>query len=229
MKVSVIITAAGRGTRFSNTVSSKKELPKQFIKLRSKPVILHSLEVFQKSRLVDEIFVSSNPEYFDFIHSLVVKSKISKLTTLVEGGRTRFESVRNAFMQVDGRSEDIVLIHDAVRPNIDRSFVEALVEHAGKFGGAVPGLSISETVKRERKGIALETIDRNNLWTIQTPQAFRYKVLKKSYLRAGRKKDFTDEAALVENAGFRVRIIKGNKGNIKITTGDDVKFLEKIM
>jgi 2-C-methyl-D-erythritol 4-phosphate cytidylyltransferase len=229
MKVSVIITAAGKGSRFSGSHSSRKELPKQFTKLKGKPVILYSLNAFQKTRLVDEIFVSSNPEYFDFIHSLAVKHKISKLTTLVEGGKTRFESIRNTFMQIEGKPNDIVLIHDAVRPNIERSFVESLIKYAGKFGSAVPGLSISETVKKEKNGFVVETINRSNLWTIQTPQAFKYKVLKKAYRKAGRKKDFTDEAALVENAGFKVRIVDGHRGNVKITTSEDIKFLKKIM
>ena len=97
-----------------------------------------------------------------------------------------------------------------------------------KFGEVVPGLKISETVKKEKKGIITGTVDRNNLWTVQTPQVFRYEVLKKSYLKAGRKNYFTDESALAENAGFKVRIIKGSRDNIKITTEEDLRILKKI-
>jgi 2-C-methyl-D-erythritol 4-phosphate cytidylyltransferase len=229
MKVSVIITAAGRGSRFSLSPSSIKDLPKQFIRLKGKPVILYSLDIFQQSRLVDEIFVSSNPEYFDFIHSLAVKYKISKLTTLVEGGKTRFDSVRNSFIQVDSSPNDIVLIHDAVRPNIERSFAENLIKYADKYGSAVPGMPVLETVKKEKNGFVVETVDRSNLWTVQTPQAFRYRVLKKAYEKAGRKKDFTDESALVESAGYKVRIVQGCTGNVKITTAEDIEYLKKVM
>ena len=97
MKTFAIITAAGSGSRFS---SGKNETPKQFIKLNGKPVILYSLEVFQKSRLIDEIFISANYKYFDLLHSMAVKNKITKLTTLVEGGKTRFNSVKNAFLRL---------------------------------------------------------------------------------------------------------------------------------
>ena len=225
MKTFAIITAAGSGSRFS---SGKNETPKQFIKLNGKPVILYSLEVFQKSRLIDEIFISANYKYFDLLHSMAVKNKITKLTTLVEGGKTRFNSVKNAFLRINSKPGDLILIHDAARPNITKKFIEELLTSALKFGEVVPGLKISETVKKEKKGIITGTVDRNNLWTVQTPQVFRYEVLKKSYLKAGRKNYFTDESALAENAGFKVRIIKGSRDNIKITTEEDLRILKKI-
>jgi 2-C-methyl-D-erythritol 4-phosphate cytidylyltransferase len=226
MKVFAIITAAGSGSRFS---SGKNRIPKQFIKLYGKPVILYSLEAFQKSKHIDEIFVSANYKYFDFLHSLAVKNKITKLTTLVEGGKTRFESVRNTFLQVEGKPGDLVLIHDAARPNINNKLIEKLLAPAVKYGEVVPGIKISETVKKEKAGIITGTVDRNNLWTVQTPQVFRYGVLRKSYKKAGGKNDFTDEAALAEHAGYKVRLIEGTRNNIKITTGEDLRTLKKIM
>jgi 2-C-methyl-D-erythritol 4-phosphate cytidylyltransferase len=226
MKTFAIITAAGSGSRFS---SGKNNILKQFIKLKGKPVILYSLEVFQNSKLIDEIFVSANRRYFDFLHALSVKNKITKLTTLVEGGKTRFESVRNAFLQIAGKSGNLILIHDAARPGINKAFVERLLAFANKYRAVVPGIKINETVKRENKGIIAETVDRNNLWTIQTPQVFGYSVLKKSYERAGRRNDFTDEAALVEHTGYKVRITEGSRVNIKITTKEDLRVLKKIM
>jgi len=226
MKTFAIITAAGSGSRFS---SGKKSIPKQYAKLNGKPVILYSLQAFQKNRLIDEILVSASRRHFDFIHSLAVRYKITKLTALVEGGKTRFVSVKNAFLQVSGKPGDLVLIHDAARPNIKKKLIAILLTNALKYGEVIPGTKISETVKKESKGIIKRTVDRNNLWTVQTPQVFRFKILKKSYEKAGRKIDFTDEAALVENAGYSVRIIEGEKDNIKITTLDEINLLKKIM
>lgn len=226
MNTFAIITAAGSGSRFS---PGKKSIPKQFIRLKGKPVILFSLEAFQKCRQIDEILVSADNSYFDFIHSLAVKNGITKLTTLAEGGRTRFISVKNAFFQISGKPGDLIFIHDAARPNINRKFVEELLTSALKYGEVIPGIKIDETVKRENKGIVTGTIDRDNLWTVQTPQVFRYSVLKKSYKKAGRKNDFTDEAGLVERAGYNVRLIKGSRDNIKITTQEDLRTLKKIM
>ena len=226
MNTFAIITAAGSGSRFS---PGKKSIPKQFIRLKGKPVILFSLEAFQKCRQIDEILVSADNSYFDFIHSLAVKNGITKLTTLAEGGRTRFISVKNAFFQISGKPGDLILIHDAARPNINRKFVEEILTSALKYGEVIPGIKIDETVKRENKGIVTGTIDRDNLWTVQTPQVFRYSVLKKSYEKAGRKNDFTDEAGLVERAGYNVRLIKGSRDNIKITTQEDLQILKKIM
>ena len=226
MNTFAIITAAGSGSRFS---PGKKSIPKQFIRLKGKPVILFSLEAFQRCRQIDEILVSADNSYFDFIHSLAVKNGITKLTTLAEGGRTRFISVKNAFFQISGKPGDLIFIHDAARPNINRKFVEELLTSALKYGEVIPGIKIDETVKRENKGIVTGTIDRDNLWTVQTPQVFRYSVLKKSYKKAGRKNDFTDEAGLVERAGYNVRLIKGSRDNIKITTQEDLRTLKKIM
>jgi 2-C-methyl-D-erythritol 4-phosphate cytidylyltransferase len=234
MKVFAIIAAAGSGSRFSAAKTTGKQesivlSPKQFVSLKGKPVILYSLLAFQKSSLINEIYVSSIPGYFDFIHNLSIKNQISKLTTLVEGGKTRFESVRNAFFQIDGKANDLVLVHDAARPNVDIKMIDTLISAALKYGEVIPGIKISETVKKEKKRIITGTIDRNNLWLIQTPQVFRYKILKKAYEKAGRRNDFTDESSVVEHTGFKVRVIEGNKYNTKITSPEDLKVLKKLL
>jgi 2-C-methyl-D-erythritol 4-phosphate cytidylyltransferase len=228
MKITAILTAAGSGSRFSG--SSSKTLPKQFLNLNGKPVILYSLMAFQKCRLIDEIFVTAHNSHFDLIHKIVFKNRITKLTILVEGGKTRFESVRNAFHQINAMPGDLVLIHDAVRPNIKRNAVEVLINNAVKYGEVIPGTPINETVKRVKNSIITETVNRNGLWMVQTPQLFRYKVLKKAYEKtAGMEKNFTDEAALVENAGYKVRLIEGKRENIKITSPGDLKLMKKLM
>ncbi len=229
MKVTAILTAAGKGARFSGKNATSGSLPKQFLNLRGKPVILYPLLAFQKSNLIDEILVSADKVYFDLIHNIALKSGIKKLTMLVEGGKTRFHSVKNAFNQINCKANDLILIHDAVRPNISSEMIKHIIKESIKSGEVIPAVRISETVKLVKNRIVTGTVDRKNLWTVQTPQVFRYKILKKAYERAGSKIDFTDEAALVENAGLKVKITEGARNNIKITTPDEIMMLKKIM
>lgn len=221
-KITAILTAAGTGTRFS---SSGK--PKQFLPLNGRPVILYPMIIFQKNPNIDEIIIASNQEHFELIHGLALNSNIRKLTKLVVGGRTRFESVRNAFLQVEQRgSDDIVLIHDAVRPNIDSYFIDRLIIEMNDYDGIIPGLKVSDTIKRGKKGFVTETVSRDDLWNVQTPQLFKYKVLQKAYTACRKKEDFTDESAMVEQVGFKVKITEGRKDNIKITTPEDTRILK---
>jgi 2-C-methyl-D-erythritol 4-phosphate cytidylyltransferase len=225
-KFTAIITAAGSGSRFSG--NSKTKSLKQFINLNGKPVLLYSLLVLEKNKYVNEIIISANKKYFDYIHNLASANNITKLTKLVEGGKTRFESVRNAFRQIK-LNKGFILIHDAARPNIDKEFVNNLALQAFKKGEVIPALKIPETIKRVKKGKVKETMDRENLWLVQTPQIFSSKVLLKSYKKARKKINFTDEAAMVEAAGFNVYIAEGKKENIKITTQEDLKLLKLLI
>jgi 2-C-methyl-D-erythritol 4-phosphate cytidylyltransferase len=227
MKVHAIVTAAGSGLRFANKTRNK--LPKQFLKLHGYPVFLHSLLIFQKCRLINDILVTSSQTNFDLIYRAAVDNRITKLTHLVEGGKTRFESVRNAFMQINALPSDLILIHDAVRPNITTGFVNRIISSAKKYGNVIPGMRVSETVKKDKNGFVKETIDRSELWTVQTPQVFRYNFLHASYKKLRRRIDFTDESALVETAGYKVKLVEGLKGNIKITTPEDITLLSKLM
>lgn len=224
-KVIAVITAGGTGTRFAKNMKAGK--PKQFINLLGKPVIIYSMLAFQKCKQVEDIIISAESDYFDYIHTLASKYRITKLKGLVEGGKTRFDSVKNAFKSIEGSAEnDIVLIHDAARPNISPLLVSRLIEENSEV---ITGCRITETVKRDKKGYVTETVNRENLWSVQTPQAFRYGVLGKSYVKCGKRNDFTDEASMVEFAGYKVRILENSRENIKITTPDDLMFLKKIM
>jgi 2-C-methyl-D-erythritol 4-phosphate cytidylyltransferase len=226
-KVFAIMTAAGSGKRFRKL--SGQNMPKQFLKLYGKPVILHSLIALQKSKFVNEIIISANGKYFDLIHKLAEKNSITKLTKLTEGGKTRFESVKNAFKQIVGLKNDLVLIHDAARPNINTKLTDEILKQANKYGEVIIGTKVSDTVKLEKNSYAVETLKREHLWTVQTPQVFRFGVLEMAYKRCGRRKDFTDESSLVEYAGCRVKIIEGPTDNIKITSPHDFALLKKII
>ncbi len=147
---------------------------------------------------------------------------------LVEGGKTRFYSVKNAFRQITSGNADLVLIHDAARPNVSSRLIGEILDFASKKGNTALGTKLSDTVKKENKGIILQTIDRSNLWTVQTPQVFKYKDLKLSYQKS-RSDKYTDESSLVESAGFRVSLFEGPNENVKLTSLSDLKLLKKLM
>lgn len=224
MRIHAILTAAGSGKRFRDH-SKNNSLPKQFLKLNGKPVILYSLSALQKSKMIEDIIITSDKRYFDLIHSIAAKNKITKLTALVEGGRTRFISVRNAFIQLNGNKNDLVLIHDAVRPAVTTAMIDNIIRAARKYGDVIYGTKICETVKKEKNSFVAETLDREHLWAIQTPQIFRFDTLKNSYNISRKKDNYTDEASMVEEAGYKVRLLEGNPDNIKITTKRDFTIL----
>jgi 2-C-methyl-D-erythritol 4-phosphate cytidylyltransferase len=137
--------------------------------------------------------------------------------------------VKNAFIQITAKDNDTVLIHDAARPNITSGFISSLIYAGEKADGIVTGNRITDTVKREAKSFIKDTLNRNELWTVQTPQVFKYKVLAKSYQKAGKRKDFTDESSMAEAAGYKIKLYEGPKENIKITVPEDVELMKYLL
>jgi len=222
-KVAVIIPASGSGSRFGGKV------PKQFLKIRGKEIIAMTIEKFERNRSVDSIVVTAMPAYFKILNEIIKKYKFKKVTNVVRGGKRRQDSVFNALRMLKCSAGDIILIHDAVRPLVTNSLISGIINSIRNCDAVVPGLPVHETVKRtDDRSIVSSTIDRKNLWLIQTPQAFKYSVLKKSFAVA-LNKNFTgtDESAIAEIAGFKVRVIEGERTNIKITTKDDIKIFRK--
>lgn len=219
MKIKVIIPASGSGVRFGG------KIPKQFLKIDGKEVIVHTIEKFNGVKSIDEIIIAAKPEYFVKLSILIRKYKLTKVKKIVEGGKRRQDSVYNALMNSECKKNDLILTHDAVRPYISRNKICEIIKSSIKNGSVIPGMPVSETVKRTNKQYFVEeTISREKLFLIQTPQAFRYDILKKSFEKAI-KENFigTDEAAIVENAGYKVKVIEGENANIKITVKADLR------
>ncbi len=219
MKVKVIIPASGRGVRFGS------KTPKQFLKIEGREIILRTIEKFHSIKLIDEIIISTKSECFVKLNNLIKKNKFSKVKKVVEGGKLRQDSVYNALLHLECSADDIILVHDAVRPFISPKKITELINEAVKVKCVIPGLPVTETVKKvNKKNEVITTVDRNGLWTIQTPQAFTYDVLKKSFEKAYKEKfTGTDESSIVENAGYKVKVINGEIANIKITLKEDLK------
>jgi len=214
MYVTAIVLAAGSGIRLKSKAS------KALVELGGKPLIIHSLKTISSNPQVKEIIVAANPLNKKQILERIEKYKIPKIKSIVLGGRERKDSVFNALKQVSSEA-GMVLIHDAARPLIAASEVARLIKEAGKFGAAILGVPVKSTIKKAGAGFISKTLDRNNLWEAQTPQAFKKDLILSAYKRFKHLKA-TDDAMLVEKLGARVRIIEGSYRNIKITTREDL-------
>lgn len=232
MKVMVIIPAAGLGTRMAPP-SLDKGKSKQFTELNGTPILIHTLRKFAASAAVSEIYIALRPgEIPEFRARLEKEGDIlHKRVELVEGGEHRQQSVANALAAISGAPEDIVLVHDAVRPFVSEQIIGEVVQAAQKYGAAIAGMPAVDTVKqvdRTAEGAVITaTIPRERVVMAQTPQGFRYGVLKKAFDEAAADGFLgTDEASLIERAGGEVAVVMGSSRNIKITTPSDMELAE---
>jgi 2-C-methyl-D-erythritol 4-phosphate cytidylyltransferase len=222
MKTTAIVVAAGKGVRFK----SKEKKP--FAKLRRKPVLSYALTAFQRSSLIDDIILAVDRSLIKKAGELVRRYRINKVKCIAAGGKTRSESVKNSLRRVDNDAS-LVLIHDGVRPFVSKDLLKKLILAAERFGAAISAVPVKPTIKLSKDGsFVSHTPQRRYLWEAQTPQAFRREVIEKAYRREGRL-TATDDAALVEASGGKIRIVMGDYSNIKITTVEDLKIAEALM
>jgi 2-C-methyl-D-erythritol 4-phosphate cytidylyltransferase len=237
MKVVVIIPAAGLGTRMAPVPSakSKKVAPsKQFTELGGTPILIRTLRKFAASPAVAEIYVALREnEISGFRERLEKEAKdiLEKEVSLVAGGEHRQQSVANALAAVSASPDDIVLVHDAVRPFVTEEIIQEVIEGAKKHGAAIAGMPAVDTVKQVERtadgALITATILRERVVMAQTPQGFRFHLLKKAFEEATADGFMgTDEASLVERSGHEVAVVMGSPRNIKITTPGDMELAE---
>jgi 2-C-methyl-D-erythritol 4-phosphate cytidylyltransferase/2-C-methyl-D-erythritol 2,4-cyclodiphosphate synthase len=225
MKTIAIILAGGAGKRL------KAHVAKQYLFLDHMPVLVHTLTVFQKSKVIDNIVLALPPDDLVSVRQeLIDKYGLTKVTTIVAGGKTRQDSVRNSLAAINGKC-DVVVIHDAVRPLVTQKLIIQVVAAAKTAGAASAGVKAKDTIKEIQKdNMVTATIPRQNLWLTQTPQAFKFELLKKACKTAYDEKFYgTDDASLVERIGKKVKMIEGSYENIKITTSEDLIMAEALM
>jgi 2-C-methyl-D-erythritol 4-phosphate cytidylyltransferase len=215
----VILVAAGAGERLG------ADRPKAFVALGGRVLLAESLERLDTNDWVDTIVVAVPEGWEEAAIVLAEELVASKVASVVTGGRTRAESVRAALVEVP-KEALVVLVHDAARPLVGTDVVErVLAPLAEGFDGAVPGLPLADTIKRVEDGLAVETLDRSRLVTVQTPQAFTANSLRRAY--AGDEPiEATDCASLVESRGGRIRVVEGDARLLKITTKADLALVE---
>jgi 2-C-methyl-D-erythritol 4-phosphate cytidylyltransferase len=235
MKVIVIIPAAGLGTRMVAAAEKSKKpvASKQFAELNGIPILLRTLSRFAASPLVSEIHVALRKSEIEPFRQRLREAPeiLKKDPVLLEGGEHRQDSVANALAGFTASPDDIVLVHDAVRPFVSEEIIQDVVEGAHKYGAAIAGVPAVDTVKqveRTSEGALIRaTIPREKVVMAQTPQGFRYEVIKKAFDEAAADGFLgTDEASLVERSGHPVAVVMGSPRNIKITTPGDLELAE---
>lgn len=225
MKVEAIVASAGKGKRMGH------HIPKHFLPLEGKPILAHTLEAFERCREVDHILLVVRPGEEEYcLQEVVEKYSLKKVIKIVIGGERRQDSVYHGLKELD-EDTDIVVIHDGVRPLVPPELISNAIKLAMYVDGVVPVLPVKDTVKEiTRDGLIKTTPDRELLRFAQTPQVFKKRVLQDAFVMAyGDKFYATDDAALVERIGGRVKTIDGSPENIKITTKEDFLLAEFIL
>jgi 2-C-methyl-D-erythritol 4-phosphate cytidylyltransferase len=224
--VAVIIPAGGTGRRMGG------KTPKQFLPVLGKPILHHTLSLFDGIAAVREIVVVVPESHVERAVRLVRRGGFHKVTAIVAGGKERQYSVARGLKACSAKA-GIVLVHDAVRPLVSAKSVRDVITAVRRYGAAVVASPVRDTIKIEsesRPGFYAKTLPRHLLWAVQTPQGFREKILKKAHEKAARSGFLgTDDASLVERIGHPVRIVEGPSTNIKITTPADIHLAEILL
>lgn len=220
--VCAVIVAAGASSRM-------KGIDKIFAILDDRPVISYSIAAFQESTLIKEIVIVCAKENVSKMQELCKEYNYTKVKACVSGGATRAES-SNIGVTAAGRKHDIFVIHDGARPFITQSMIKESILAAEKYGAATVAIPATSTIKKVKDGFVTETPDRSELYEIQTPQSFKYAIIK-----AGLKNVFdkgieiTDDCMAVESIGVKPKIVEGSRNNIKITVQDDLVIANSIL
>ena len=225
MQVYAILPAAGLGTRMAGPQ------PKQFLSLDGIPILIHSLRAFASVPRITGISVAvRNPE-MDRVNDQIAEYGFASRVQLVEGGDNRQESVTHALAAISAAPDDIVLVHDAVRPLIDAATIDRTIDAVIEHGAAIVGMPAVDTIKQVERtahgAIVTSTIPRESIVYAQTPQGFRFGLLQRAFAEANADGFVgTDEASVVERAGHRVAVVPGSPVNLKITQPGDLELAE---
>lgn len=219
--VAVVIVAAGRGER-----AGKEEGPKQYRLIGGKPVIWHTLKAFLDHPAVGPVMVAIHRHDEELFREAA--GELFSRVSWVHGGHSRQDSTLHALRALEPSKPDAVLIHDAVRPFVDRSLFDRTISLITKDAGALPGLPVADTLKHAIGGTVDATVPRDNLFAAQTPQGFPFAAILAAHEHAAalERADFTDDAAIAEFAGLPVRIVTGSPDNIKLTWARDLAMAE---
>ena len=217
MKKHVIIVAGGKGTRMGT------EVPKQFLKIKGKPILLHTIEAFKNyDSSINVVLVLPKEQHF-YWHEIEKEFFLPKdFCSIADGGSSRFESVKNGLSLIQG--DGLIAVHDGVRPLVTTATIERCFSLAEIKGTAIPMIDLTDSIRR-LKGDNSEAEVRSDFRLVQTPQVFQSGILRKAYNQDFNDK-FTDDASVVESIGEKIYLCEGDINNIKITTPRDLKIAE---
>ncbi len=214
-----VIVAGGKGLRMGTKTK------KQFLSVNGETVLAKTIKAISKSEYVDKIVIVCGNDDICFVEEIVGSGNLSKVRKIVGGGETRALSVKNGLMSAE--ECDIILIHDGVRPYVSAECIDNCIENAFVYGASALGVKPKDTIKTVENGKISETLDRDFLCLIQTPQCFKYEIIKEAYFSEDNfDSALTDDCAQVEKLGYKIHISEGSYKNIKITTPEDIKLLE---
>lgn len=217
----VIIVAGGKGLRMG------ADVPKQFIPIGGLPVLMHTINAFRTGDAAIDIILVLPESQFDYWHELCRKYDFNVGCRLAAGGRTRFHSVQNGLALIDG-NDGLVAVHDGVRPFVTAEFINECFEAAEREGAVIPVTDVIETLRHKSADGTSHVVPRSDYCLVQTPQVFRADILKQAY-RQDYSESFTDDASVVEAAGYAVALVSGSRNNIKITTPSDLVIAETLL
>jgi 2-C-methyl-D-erythritol 4-phosphate cytidylyltransferase len=212
MKYYAIIVAGGSGSRMESGI------PKQFLQLNGRPVLMHTIDVFYSSSLVPEIIVVLSTDFHSYWEKLCLEHDFIIPHQVVNGGEHRYHSVKNGLAQVKGPA--MVAIHDAVRPCVNLDVIDSAFRQAELLGNAVTAVKSRDSVRQKTETGSL-SLNREDIYLVQTPQVFSSEILNKAYEQEYRI-DFTDDSSVVEMSGVTIRLIDGDPRNLKITYPEDI-------
>lgn len=216
-----IIPAAGSGSRIGGQIS------KQFIEIAGAPILIHTIRRFDACQDIDRICIALPPDASAF-RSRIAEFGLARPVTFVVGGNERSDSIRNALDAIAEFTPEIVAIHDAVRPFVTPELISEVVARARSTGAAIAAQPATDTIKEVESGVVVRTLDRSRIFRAQTPQAFRYDLIRRANDEAHRagieRASLTDDSILVERLGVNVSIVEGPESNVKITTAGDLAF-----
>jgi 2-C-methyl-D-erythritol 4-phosphate cytidylyltransferase len=223
MKVQAIVPMGGLGVRF------QQETPKPLVFLQNKPIFIHTVEAISSVAPIHSIILVGHKDFIAKYQDAVTEYKIAKVKTVVPGGETRSESVQRGMEELDPDT-DMVLIHDGVRPLVTAAMVRKAVDHCQAHKAVVLAVPVKPTIKKvdARTMEVVRSLDRNELWEIQTPQVFDRKILQQAYAQSYDRLS-TDDASLVERLGYPVKVLQGSYHNIKITTPEDLVIAQTLL
>lgn len=228
MKSIAIIPAGGKGLRAGIAVKGNAT-PKQYLKIYGKEIIVYTLQTFQRNTLISKIIIAAEPEYFNLLIRLIKKYKLDKVKLIVEGGRTRQDSVYNALLSSEAEANDLIVVHDAARALLPGNVLTNAINTARKKGNALVCIKAKDTLIKG-SAIVKEYLNRDEVYYVQTPQIFKYSELQRSFSKAHKEKFVgTDESMLIRRTGKKVHIAEGSVFNFKITTREGVEMFRKLI
>lgn len=217
----VIIVAGGSGSRMQSAI------PKQFLLLSGKPVLMHTIEAFYNADTKPDVIIVLPTGFHDYWKQLCADYCFSTPHQLVSGGETRFHSVKNGLDLIPGDQNSLIAVHDAVRPLTSKEIIDNSYHHAAEFGNAVVAVKSRDSVRQLKDGVSACLI-RDEIYLVQTPQTFQSAQIKKAYLQPYDTK-FTDDASVVEEMGEKINLVDGDYRNIKITFPEDIAIAELLL